>query len=258
MKIWQIELTNNCNFSCDYCPRTESMTRSVGKMSEATINRIADICSSEWIRLHHYGESLLYPKLAVKAIQAFKAKGIKVGINSNGSATTLKNVMMVFDAGLDELVISWHPLLNRVNPGEASSDTHLQTLIDELPKKYLDKIHVIRVLDDSQRPAAKLEMLPYAQQGLTFKMKRLRNLGGVFDRPKGKGPDYCSFLDEPEFAVLYDGTIVSCCEVYDDKETMGNVHDNNLPVKNTGCSFCAGCIGYGGNSFESEKEELVV
>lgn len=258
MKIWQIELTNECNFTCNYCPRTDNMKREIGTMSVPTIERIASICTSEWIRLHHYGESLLRPKLAVEAIKIFKAHNIRVGINSNGSATTLKNVLAVFEAGLDELVISWHPLNMRRDANEAPSDRHIQTLIDKLPKHYLDKIQVIRVVDEAEIPTAKAEMQPYKDQGLTCLIKRKRNLGQVNGEHTGETNTNCSFLTEPEFAVMWDGSIAVCCEVYDKGKgwTLGNVHDTTLPTKNPGCSLCKGCPGYGGNSLETEKVDF--
>ena len=254
MKIWQIELTNKCNFSCVYCPRTELMTRSEGVMQTATIDRISEICTGEWIRLHHYGESLLYPKLCDYAIRKFKTAGLKVGLNSNGSATTLKNVLRVFDAGLDELVISWHPVNMRRDAGEAPSDTHIQNLIDHLPTHYLNRIQIIRVVDEEEIPQAKTEMQPYKDQGVRCLIKRKRNLGQVNGEHAGETNTDCSFLTETEFAVLYDGSIVSCCEVYDAKPewVLGNVMDV-IPTTNPGCSLCKGCPGYGGNSMETEK-----
>ena len=258
MRIWQIEITNNCNYTCVYCPRTDLMTRPIGVMREETISRIADITSSDMIRLHHYGESLLYPDLCELAIKTFASKGIKTGINTNGSAATLKNVRRLFDAGLHEMVVSWHPLNMRRDSGEPASDRHLQKLIDNLPKEYLDRMHVIRVVDESEIEQAKLEMSKYKEQGLRCMIKRKRNLGQVLGIVSNAPPSSCSFLDDTEFCVLWDGSIVSCCEVYDARPEwiIGNVHDQVLPTANPGCSLCKGCIGYGGNSMESEKVDF--
>lgn len=255
MRIWQIEITNNCNYTCVYCPRTELMQRPIGVMSEETIDRIAEIATSEWIRLHHYGESLLYPDRAEYAVQKFTSRGIKTGINTNGSAATVKNVQRMFDAGLEELVVSWHPLDQRRDADEASSTRHLQKLIDQLPRDYLAKMQVIRVVDEHEIEQARQEVSEYQQQGLRCLIKRKRNLGQVFGIRSQARPQSCSFLDLPEFAVLWDGTIVSCCEVYELKPEwrLGNVHDQQLPQQNPGCSLCVGCPGYGNGALETEK-----
>jgi len=262
MNIWQIEITNDCNFSCNYCPRTLKMKRPIGTMSYATIDRIANICTSEWIRLHQFGESLLKPDVCEYAIRKFKQHGIKVGINTNGSAANLKNVKRVFDAGLDEMVLSWHPTELREfdKDKKVKSNKHYQTLIDNLPAEYLSKMEIIRVVD-MKNTQAQLNvidaLMPYAKQNIKCSLKTKRNLGRVNGEPDPNAPmpSYCSFLEEPELAVLWDGTIVSCCEVYDINigGVFGNVHDANLPVKNTGCSMCPGCPGYGGNNTETEK-----
>jgi len=117
-------------------------------------------------------------------------------------------------------------------------------MIRVVPKDELDLIPVVQA-----------EMQPYKDQGLRSMIKRERNLGHVYGEQSKEPPKYCSFLAEPEFAVLWDGTIVSCCEVYDFNKggIFGNVHDDVLPVKNTGCDICAGCEGYGGNNMETEK-----
>jgi hypothetical protein len=257
MKIWQIEITNNCNYTCVYCPRTDLMTRPIGVMEKATIDRISSVATSDIIRLHHYGESLLYPDLCEYAIRQFASAGIKTGINTNGSAATVKNVRRMFDAGLHEMVISWHPLDMRRDAGEARSDKFLHKLLDQLPQEYIDRIQLIRVVDEAEIDTAKAEMFEYKQRGLRSLIKRKRNLGQVFGLLKQTPPQSCSFLDDPEFCVLWDGSIVSCCEVYDARPEwiIGNIHDLEMPKRNPGCSLCAGCPGYGGNSMETEKVE---
>lgn len=254
MKIWQIELTNRCNFSCVYCPRTELMKREIGVMSEDTMRQIAKICTSDKIRLHHYGESLLYPELCETAIKIFSEHNIKTGINTNGSAATVKNVKRVFDAGLDELIISWHPLDKRVNKNESTSVRYLQELIEHLPKPYLDRMELIRVVDPQEYDDAKKEMKQYS--AIKCSIKRKRNLGQVFGIGSSKQTS-CSFLNNTEFAVLWDGTIATCCEVYENKPdwTHGNVF-GVLPKTNTGCSLCVGCEGYGNSEQETERTQI--
>ncbi len=249
------------------------MTRPIGNMSMETINRIAEICTSPSLHLHHYGETLLAMREALWAVDVFKSKGIEVVINTNGSASTLSNVRMLFGAGLSKLVISWHRLDERVggsarnslskSPFEASSTKHLASLCEGLLPEDLQRIELIRVVgeeEDEYNVAQELD--EFKKLGMLCSIKRKRNLGQVYGISEGPSrPEKCSFLDTPEFAVLWDGSIVACCEVYDARPEwiLGNVHsdeDVKRLVSNPGCSLCKGCLGYGGSEIETEKTAI--
>jgi hypothetical protein len=235
-------------------------------MEEKTIDRIADICTSPQVHIHHFGETLLCLDTALYAVKALRKKNIAVVVNTNGSMCSPRRVWALFDAGLDRMVISWHPEDKRVGESaknslggkESSSTLHLAALANTSPG-LLSKIEITRVVSKEEEEAAQKEMEPYAKMGYRCSLKRLRNLGQVYSLGEGeKRPKYCSFLDENEFAVLWDGRIVVCCECYDVREgwVVGNVFDENLPTVNPGCSLCVGCLGYGGLSEETERVEV--
>jgi hypothetical protein len=235
------------------------MTRSIGIMDKATIDKIAEVATNDMIRLHHYGESLLYPELCEYAIKTFASKGIKTGINTNGTAANLKNINRVMDAGLAELVLSYHPLYKRKNANEAASTKHIDNVLDNIKPEYLQRMEMIRVVSPEEEKQAVEEMKEYAAKGLKCQVKRLRNLGKVFGENNENFIPKCSFLDNTEFCVLWDGSIVSCCEVYDARPEwiIGNINDQQLPSINRGCSLCKGCPGYGNSEEETEKEQIV-
>ncbi|MFC1884079.1 radical SAM/SPASM domain-containing protein [Thermodesulfobacteriota bacterium] len=103
-----IELTNACNFGCDFCPSTVSK-RKPQHMDFSLFKKIVDEISDEGItdKLAYYvlGEPLLYPKI-FDAIEYGKKKKLKVEITTNGSLINKRAVEQFIDRRLDILVIS--------------------------------------------------------------------------------------------------------------------------------------------------------
>lgn len=243
MKIYQIEITNDCQMKCSYCPRTTAMKRGVGVMTQRTIDRIADIITSDSLRLHHYGESLLEVEKTIYAIEKFSKQGIKVELNTNGELLTPALVERVFRAGLSKINLSYHNEL---------SVQHLENIDIE----YRSKIEVMKIapLEDIERLRAKLKIIK--DMGYVTILKQLRDLGQVkCESGSSDAWKVCSFLTNNEFVVLFDGSIATCCEVYEGEsdEILGNVHDKILPMSNRYIPKCATCSGYGNTGIETER-----
>lgn len=84
MKVYQIELTNACNLACSYCARGyEWARRPVGFMELETVDAI-EFGDTEYVELQMAGEAALHPKLEY-ITRMLKAKGLKVGIATNGT-----------------------------------------------------------------------------------------------------------------------------------------------------------------------------
>src|SRR3989344_6910752 len=85
-----IESTNNCNLDCVMCPRQE-MIRPVEDMRvplfEQTVDQLAG--KTEFIWLQDYGEPFLNKNIFAM-IRYARAKGLKVGISTNGTVLTEK------------------------------------------------------------------------------------------------------------------------------------------------------------------------
>lgn len=79
-----IELTDRCNKNCWMCGRRKNETKDKGDMDFALVLLIAgQIPPGIVVQLHWNGEPTLYLRLA-DAIQAFKARGAIVCLNTNG------------------------------------------------------------------------------------------------------------------------------------------------------------------------------
>ena len=94
-----LELTNKCNFHCEFCP-SDSQTRLHGFMELPLVKKIVDEISEKKIvtriNLHLMGEPTLHPKL--NEILAYaKNKDVKVDLTTNGSTLVKKRVPMLLD-----------------------------------------------------------------------------------------------------------------------------------------------------------------
>jgi sulfatase maturation enzyme AslB (radical SAM superfamily) len=102
------EVTNHCNFHCDFCPMTESK-RKRQHMDYALFTKgIHDVVNdniADTVGFHVLGEPLLYSRI-FEAISYAKGKGLRTEINTNGSLLTEERVKALVQAGLDTLCVS--------------------------------------------------------------------------------------------------------------------------------------------------------
>jgi len=103
-----IELTNACNFRCTFCPQVD-LKRKLEVMdldlAVKVVRELAAMGHHEPIRLHLMGEPLLYPRFA-EFVRATHALGQTLRLATNGSRFQPQRIAMLFETGLDEIVIS--------------------------------------------------------------------------------------------------------------------------------------------------------
>ena len=99
MSSFFLELTNKCNFHCEFCP-SDSQTRLHGYMEMSLVKKILDEISQKKIipviNLHLMGEPTLHPKLD-EILAYAKSKNIKVALTTNGSTMVKKRVPKLLD-----------------------------------------------------------------------------------------------------------------------------------------------------------------
>lgn len=103
-----LELTNRCNFACEFCPDGE-MRRARGTMPLALAERLLAEAGRDGLarqaHFHVMGEPLLYPELA-GAIAAARRAGLEAWVTTNASLLTPELLGTLEEAGLSHLVIS--------------------------------------------------------------------------------------------------------------------------------------------------------
>lgn len=103
-----IELTNNCNFSCQFCPDS-LMSRERGKIDFNLLCKVLDEISQEkltdQVLFHVMGEPTLYPDLT-KAVNHAKNRGLKVHLTTNGSAMTEDTIDKLLSVNIDHVLFS--------------------------------------------------------------------------------------------------------------------------------------------------------
>ena len=103
-----LELTNKCNFHCEFCP-SDSQTRLHGFMELSLVKKIFDEISQKKIvttvNLHLMGEPTLHPKLN-EILEYAKSKKINVSLTTNGSTLVKKRVPKLLDSISGKIVAS--------------------------------------------------------------------------------------------------------------------------------------------------------
>jgi radical SAM protein with 4Fe4S-binding SPASM domain len=148
-----VELTNNCNFGCDFCPSTIS-TRTSHNMEfhifKKIIDEVAEEKITDKISLYLLGEPFLYPKI-IDAVAYTKKKQLFVEITTNGALlneTLLKKLIAV---DLDSLIISFITIdkeEHKYRNSKISYDDYYQKIIE-----------TIRMLKDSSKMTVLLRLM---------------------------------------------------------------------------------------------------
>lgn len=240
-RIFQLELTNDCNYRCTYCPRTLHMTRPVQAMSRSTVLRVIRVMPVQLaLRIHHYGESLLEKDLCLWTIEKLRNSGkVKhIILNTNGSLLTRSIVDALFAAGLSHLNVSYHTAQSIV----PLLDKHV------IRAELRAKISVLRVVDPAHMESAKLLMKKLADAGYAVELKRMRNLGQIGCADDSNSEKVmCAFLANNEWIVQANGDIGTCCHTFDKEGVIGNVWqslDELNALTSSPYKHCQGCAGY--------------
>lgn len=240
-KFVKIENTNLCNAKCLYCPH-KNLKRKKGFMEDKLFKKIVDECF-DWgikeIHLCNFGEPLIDKKLAnkIKYIKKFK---IKTVIFTNGSLLVKKVSKKLFEAGLDELWISY----------DGFSKEHFEKYryplkYENVKKNIEDTIRIKKKLgfntkiilqpvfdkfETSSRDLYKFKKF-WSGKADRINIQKIHDWHGTintkFFTERIKSNIFC--LDVFQYMTInWDGMVVPCCLDYEAEHIMGDANKQKL------------------------------
>jgi organic radical activating enzyme len=196
MKIGQVEITNDCNLKCSYCPRTFLMYRKIEYMSLEIFNKVIEFIKRypiDILKLYNFGEPLLHPQL-FNFLSIASYNNIKTQISTNGLLLTNKVINKLIKSNLTILKITKH----------INIDLKLEKLSN------LSKINYY--IEDRNN-----NLLDWAEQVKISDNQRSKKL--IYDYKS------CKYLIDNLFVVLSNGNINPCCHCVNDYNLNLNIND---------------------------------
>lgn len=246
--VFQIELTNRCPMTCQMCPRTESMTRPLGVMSEEVYRSIIEqieVTTSD-ANLHHFGESLLHPELG-KFIAIASERSIRTYMSVNPALLNESRIRSLIDNGLHEVVLSMDGVTSETLTavrGKAARDIdRAEQMISRLleykasTKKKLPSI-VVQFVEQRQNMHETSQWLERWSQVPGIDNVRVKpyvtwtgdsqSINELSPTEKTVPTEVICARPWTSVTVLWDGRVVPCCYDYDGIYPLGNLKTHSL------------------------------
>ena len=242
-----IEITNCCNLSCDFCPKTSR------KLAYITVDQFQYVLEqirpySDYIYLHLMGEPMLHPDLATILDLAAKA-GVKVNLTTNGTLISKHEGILLGATALRQVNLSLHSY--EANESSMTLVEYVNQVLDFVIKASKTKIiSSIRLwnMDSEEQSGANsqnAQILKQIEQRLETKdvlseliksSLQLKisdqvylNMAQKFDWPmedrEALGEQVFCYGLRDQIGILVDGTVVPCCLDSEGKISLGNIYE---------------------------------
>ena len=233
-----IEITNNCNLNCHFCPITKREKRFMSITEyEEILKKISNY--TDYVYLHVKGEPLLHPNI-IEIIKLTEKYNIKVNLTTNGTLFPKFAKELGTCNNLNKVNFSLHSDNNIPNYCEKifdnikylSKDTtviyRLWTLknnkLDEKSEEIVNKIkkyynlspEVVEEIKNKQN--IKIKSTIYVDKDNEFEWPTVTEY---------KSNGYCYAL-KTHIAILVDGTVVPCCLDENANIPLGNIFKESL------------------------------
>lgn len=245
-----IEITNICNLSCNFCPKTG---RNLGFMKEEELKKILESVKpyTEHIYFHLMGEPLLNPQIG-RFLEMANEFGFKVNITTNGTLINKARETLLSAPALRQVNISLHSF--EANEQDVNFNEYIDTVVNFV-KEARDRTNIISSMRlwnlDTRHKASnslnedifrileeKFELDYDLKESFGDKnsVRLFKNvylgMADKFEWPNIKIAQsnerkFCSALRD-QFGVLLDGTIVPCCLDSEGNMPLGNIFETPL------------------------------
>lgn len=233
-----VEITNQCNRNCSFCPGT---SRQPGMMTLDAFGQILRKLQgiTQMLYFHLMGEPLTHPDLP-EMIRRAKAEGFRSGITTNGTLLARRGKAMV-EAGVYKVNISIHSF-------EQGAVEEYTRYIDECLDfaDYASRNGVLVVLrlwnqgsddgrnDETLKRMARRFPQPWKEgpRGTRLQDRLYLEYGSRFRWPDLQEQDmgqqvFCYGLRD-HFGILCDGTVVPCCLDHNGDIRLGSIFRQDI------------------------------
>lgn len=264
-----IEITNVCNLSCEFCPKTNRTPEFMDPtLFEKILNEIKD--HSKFIYFHVMGEPLLHPKLKTFLDLSF-SHGFKVNLTTNGTLISSVKTALIESPGLRQINLSLHSF--DANPINQTMDEYLESIFcfikeagvksnilfalrlwnleeDVSPSSKEKNRYILDKIENNFKLHYKIEEALTSVRGINIAPNVFLNQASRFNWPKEDNQfcsnnGFCHGLRD-QIAILVDGTVVPCCLDSQGIINLGNIKKTPFSEIISGKRACALYDGFTG------------
>ncbi len=235
-----LEITNQCNLNCSFCPKTR---RKPGRLTVETFTHLAEKIRphTEFLYLHVMGEPLCHPHL-LTFLQVAGDLGFRVILTTNGTLLPQVGEGLLQAKALHKINLSLHAF--EANDG-VDMDKYLDGCLDFAQKSretgllcslrlwnlgeglHRENDHILEKLE-TYFPKAWAENT----KGYRLANRLFLEWGEKFQWPDLSAEDlgescFCYGLRD-QVAVHWDGTVVPCCLDHEGDIPLGNLFETTL------------------------------
>lgn len=245
-----IEITNVCNLSCNFCPKT---SRKLSFMNEKSFEYVAESIKpyTDYAYFHLMGEPFLNENLK-KFLDISKKNELKINITTNGTLINNVKEVLLNSSALRQINISLHSfeaneeqvdfndyinnIVNFVKEATEKTNIICSLRLWNLDTKYTASnnmnIDIFKLLEREfeidcdlkeklrEKNSFKLKNNVYLSMGEKFKWPSL-NVDELGERA------FCYGLRD-QIGILVDGTVVPCCLDSEGSIALGNIFETKL------------------------------
>lgn len=242
LKKAYVEITNVCNLSCAFCPKTKRAPRT---MTAEEFARILDRLRGHvsYVYLHVMGEPLLHPQLADLMALA-EVRGMKICITTNGTLLRKRAEELLAAKNLHKISVSLHSFEGN-SRAISEERTYLKEVWDfAVRASGRGVIVALRLWNEGGAETLNGGILDFLREKLgaadwpetrggSFKLAERLYLERAqkFDWPdldaNEADTQFCYALRD-QLGVLADGTVVPCCLDHEGDIALGNLFEEEL------------------------------
>lgn len=239
-EIYQIEVTNLCNYNCIMCPKDKYERKDVQpfidpKIIHDMIHR-KEFAGSYFVELQLSGEPLMHPQIH-HIINIIKSTGVMVGLSTNGSMLGQVGKLEACKA-LDYITISIDSITNLpgIRPGsppfeewwEKTLSKAVPALLDAgvvIDFQFIELPHYTGELYELGEMAEKHPLLKQVLKEVTVRTVPDCSMFVAEDYKNEKGVCLNPWLS---VTIQCNGNVVPCCFAWGDDIVYGNIKNNTL------------------------------